>query len=158
MPRLFAALLLFAIFTGANADARSGAAAHDVAQSGGNQPKQQTLTSAFFVGTWTTRNIEFGRDVEIEWTLWRDGTLAYRFAVDGLAFDGSTGTWHYDGALMHEQWNRPDGSIGSGRGSVELIDDDTIRLTIVDNGDPTYAGMSRVYRRKGPAQLSWLPK
>lgn len=153
----FLAALVLVVFTviGAN-EARAETGSDRVAQSGAPPQRARQLTPDFFVGTWATRNVEFGRDVEIFWTLWKDGKLAYRFSIDGIPFDGSTGTWDFDGTFMRERWNRTDGSVGSGYGSVEWIDDDTIRLTIVDNGEPSYTGMSRVYRRTGPPQLSWL--
>ncbi|MFM9940522.1 MAG: hypothetical protein ACKVP7_13640 [Hyphomicrobiaceae bacterium] len=121
----------------------------------GSQTAQASqLTPDYFVGVWSTRNIEFGQDVEIIWTLWRDRRLAYQFIINGTAYDGSGGTWAFDGTMMHEYWNRADGSKGEGKGFVEWIDANTIRLTIEDNGDPKYKGLSRVYRRKSPPQTS----
>ena len=154
MLHFLAALVIIAGTTFGTTESLAATGPQRLTQGAAQPQPAGKLTHDFFVGAWTTRNVEFGRDVEIVWTLWRDGTLAYRFAVDGIPFEGSRGTWVYDGTLMHEQWDRPDGTVGAGRGSVEWIDNDTIRLTIVDNGDPTYRGMSRVYRRTGPAQLS----
>ena len=111
------------------------------------------LTHAWFVGAWETRTTEFGRDVRIIWTLWDDGRLAYDFVVDGVASRGSDGTWGYRDGIMREDWVRPDGSTGMGRGTVEKIDDNTLRLTIIDNGSAEYQGLSRIYKRLGPPQV-----
>ena len=111
------------------------------------------LTRAWFVGSWETRNIEFGREVTIIWTLWEDGRLAYDFVVDGVPSRGSTGTWEYRDGIMHEDWLRPDGSTGAGHGRVEKIDENTLRLTISDNGRTEYQGLSRVYKRLAPPQV-----
>ncbi|CAN0433275.1 unnamed protein product, partial [Phaeothamnion confervicola] len=106
-------------------------------------------SSAYLVGEWVSRNVEFGRDVEIFWTLWPEGRLHYRFIVDGVAIEGSRGTWTTDGTIVTENWLKPDGGTGVGRGRVERIDDDTLRLSIIDNGNANYQGMVRVYRRRG---------
>lgn len=57
---------------------------------------------------------------------------------------------------MTERWNRPDGTSGMGRATVERIDDNTFRLTVIDNGADEYRGLVRVYRRLGPAQTVGL--
>lgn len=108
----------------------------------------------WFVGTWETRNIEHGRDVTIVFVMRDDGSLAYDFIVDGEPHRGSTGTWEVRDGELIEGWRRPDGSTGAGRGSIEVIDESTFRLTIVDNGHESYRGLVRVYRRKPVPQLS----
>jgi hypothetical protein len=118
-----------------------------MAQSGG-------LTREFFLGSWRTENFEFGNNVEIIWSLFRDGRLAYEFNVNGIWSRGSDGTWVFEGDVMTEHWIREDGSRGLGRGKVEKIDDNTISLTILDNGHEPYRGMVRISRRIGPPQLS----
>ena len=117
-----------------------------------------TLNSVFFVGAWETHNVEFSRTVRIVWTLWEDGRLLYHFGTgpDGALVPGSTGTWALSGDEMHERWNRADGTRDFGRGRVERIDDNTIRLTIIDNGHAEYKGLVRIYRRLGPPQLARL--
>lgn len=115
------------------------------------------LTTDFFVGEWSTRNLEFGRDVEIFWTLYRDGTLAYRFIVDGIEGSGDGGTWEFLGTTMEERWRRPNGTEGLGRSTIEKIDEDTIRLIILDNGFDQYRGLQRIYRRRGTPKLSLAP-
>lgn len=119
-----------------------------------SEPRLAVLTRDFFVGAWETINIEFGQRVRIIWTLWDDGRLLYHFDTPGGLVRGSTGSWRLDGNVMHEDWHQPDGSRGAGRGSVEKIDESTIRLTIIDNGHPEYTGITRIYRRLGPPQLS----
>lgn len=118
------------------------------------EPGSQPLDSQFFVGTWETRNIEDGRDVTIRWILKDDGSLAYEFVVDGVWFPGSSGRWTYGDGTMTEEWHRPDGLIERGTGAIEKIDDATIRLRILDNGDPSYEGRVRIYRRIGRPQIS----
>ena len=117
------------------------------------QDAASPLTREFFVGLWETRNYEHGRDVRIFWRLHENGTLDYEFEVDGVPVSGSKGTWEFRDGVMHEFWDRPDSSKGQGRGTVEKLDDNTISLRILDNGDPDYTGIVRVYRRIGPAQL-----
>ena len=108
----------------------------------------------FFVGEWSTRNVEFGRDVEIFWTLFADGRLAYRFVVDGVSSEGSRGTWTVEGNRLEERWIIADGRTETGTGMIEWIDDNTLRVTIVDNGNPDYERNVRIYRRRGPPQVS----
>ena len=110
------------------------------------------LTRAWFVSAWETRNVEFGREVRIVWRLWENGRLDYDFWVDGAVLPGSSGTWDWRDGIMHERWERADGRVDLGTGRIERIDDNTLRLTIVDNGDPSYTGKIRIYRRIGPPQ------
>jgi hypothetical protein len=120
---------------------------------------QSELTREFFVGAWEADVTEFGRRLRITWTLWENGRLAYHFQElpDGPIVRGSGGTWRLAGNEMHERWERPDGTSGAGRGTVERIDERTVRLTIVDNGHPEYTGLVRIYRRVGEPQLSMHP-
>lgn len=111
------------------------------------------LDRQFFIGTWETRNYEHGRDVRILWLLRPDGTLDYEFQVDGIWSRGSSGTWEFRDGVMHEEWHRAEGRRDRGRGSVEKLDENTIKLTIIDNGNPEYTGLMRVYRRLGPPQI-----
>lgn len=118
------------------------------------EPAPETrLSKEYFIGSWEFHGQEFGRDVRIIWNLWGDGRLAYDFIVDGVPLAGSTGNWNFRDGVMYEHWLRPDGTTGDGRGSVERIDQNTLRLIIIDNGSDNYRGMSRIYRRRGPPQL-----
>jgi hypothetical protein len=105
------------------------------------------LDRAYFVGAWETQNREFGRDVQVIWTVRSDGSLKYDFVIDGAPSRGSTGTWDFNDGMLIENWDRADGSTGSGRASIEKIDDQTFRLTVIDNGAPEYRGLVRTYRR-----------
>ena len=121
----------------------------------GNTRAQTTgVTREYLVGEWVTRNDEQGRDVEVYWTVRADGSLGYRFVIDGVASEGSSGTWALDGDRLTEHWNRAFGVIATGIATLERIDGNTMRLTIVDNGHPDYAGKVRVYRRRGGPQVS----
>ena len=91
-----------------------------------------------------------GCGLRLGWTVFADGRLAYDYVLDGVAQLGSTGTWSLEGNTLREDWVRPDGSRGIGGGMVERIDEDTIRLTIVDNGNEAYRGLVRIYRRRPP--------
>jgi hypothetical protein len=102
------------------------------------------------LGSWETNTVEAGRALRLGWTLFADGSLAYDLVIDGVERLGSTGTWSLDGGSLREQWIRPDGSRGSGVGTVERVDDHTIHLTIIDNGDAAYNGIVRIYRRRPP--------
>lgn len=112
------------------------------------------IDAAFLVGAWETRNVEHGRDVRIIFTVWPDGRLLYHFDLGAGLIKGSTGTWKLTGDTLFEDWQRPDGSRGAGRGKIEKIDAETLHLTIIDNGDPAYSGLVRIYRRLGPPALS----
>lgn len=130
---------------------RLGQEAIDLAQ-------DHAVSSTYLVGEWVSRSTEFGREVEIFWTLWPDGKLHYRFIVDGVASEGSRGTWTIEGTIVTENWIRPNGETETGRGTIEWIDDNTLRLSIIDNGNADYQGMVRVYRRRGAPQISMLAR
>lgn len=132
----------------------SSAAARDalVAQT---QSYPRLPMRADLVGVWETRNVEQGRDVAIAWIVKDDGTLDYEFVVDGQAFRGSTGTWQVDGdGMLTERWNRDGGTVETGRASLQLLDANTLKLTIIDNGEPSYTGKVRIYRRRGAPQIT----
>lgn len=125
-------------------------------RSDGPRLAQTTLPHAFFIGAWEAQLTEFDRNFRIIWTLWENGRLAYHFGdlPDGPLVRGSSGSWRVTGDELHEVWERPDGTRGAGRGKVERIDENTLRLTIIDNGIPAYTGLVRIYRRIGVPQLS----
>ncbi len=139
-----------------NSDVRNptGFAHLRLAQLSQTQSPSAQITPAYLIGTWETVNLELGQSVRIIWTLWGDGRLLYHFDTAGGLVRGSTGTWTLEGDVVREEWVRPDGTRGAGRGTVEKLDEDTIRLTIIDNGHPEYKGISRVYRRLGEPKLS----
>lgn len=112
------------------------------------------ITREYLPGEWVTRNEEQGRDVEVFWTVRADGTLGYRFVIDGIASLGNPGTWTLEGDTLTEVWQRPFGGTGRGIAKLERIDDNTMRLIIIDNGHPDYAGKIRIYRRRGGPQVS----
>lgn len=124
--------------------------AQEAARPGASDPGAH-FSRSDLIGVWETRNVEFGHVVEIVWTLYDDGRLAYDFVVDGRPQPGSGGTWDYRDGVVVERWPRPDGSTGTGRGALERLDIDTMRLTIIDNGIDVYRGLARVYRRRGQA-------
>lgn len=150
MFRLFAILVSFSITLLAPAwpshatRSPSGVLAHDV--------QAPALDRAYFIGVWETHNTEFGRDVRVFWTVRNDGSLDYDFVVDGEGFRGSTGTWDFRDGTLFENWLRPDGTSGMGRAAVARIDDDTFKLTVIDNGAEEYRGLVRIYRRRAPPQ------
>lgn len=122
----------------------------------GAQVAQSKISRDFFVGAWEAQVEEFDKRYRIIWTLWEDGRLIYHFGElpYGPLLRGSSGAWRVDRDEVHEVWERPDGSRGAGYGRVEKVDENTIRLTIIDNGDPRYTGLVRVYRRIGAPELS----
>lgn len=113
-----------------------------------------SITRDYLPGEWYTSNVERSQTVEIYWSVFRDGRLSYQFVINGASADGSKGTWTLDGDHLTEHWQRPFGLTGIGTAKVEAIDVNTMRLTIIDNGHPEYAGLVRIYRRVGGAQLS----
>lgn len=110
------------------------------------------LDRDYFVGVWESRNIEFDRDVEIIWTVRNNSTLDYDFIIDGTPYRGSSGTWDFRDGTLYESWLRPDGSTGNGQAAIERIDDNTFRLTVIDNGAAQYRGLVRIYKRRAPPQ------
>lgn len=141
------AMLLLALAAGQVPGAGSSAIARGWVPAEG-----AAITKAYLVGVWETHNSEHGRDVRIVWTVRADSSLDYDFVVDGVGSRGSTGTWDFRDGTLYESWVRPDGSTGAGHAALERIDENTFRLTVIDNGDPGYRGLVRIYRRLGPAQ------
>ena len=115
------------------------------------------LDRAYFIGAWESHNVEFGRDVRIVWTVRADSSLDYEFVVDGVSYRGSTGTWDFRDGTLLENWVRPDGTTGAGRASIERIDDNSFRLTVIDNGNADYRGLVRIYKRRpGPQTVELM--
>lgn len=125
---------------------------HSIAGPRRERAQTQVLDRAYFIGVWESKGVEFGRDIQIFWTVRNDGSLDYDFVVDGAAFRGSTGTWDFRDGTLYESWVRADGTTGSGRAAIERIDDNTFRLTVIDNGAPEYQGLVRIYKRKAAPQ------
>ena len=156
LPRLAVLLLvLLALFASVGSEAATAPReGHDavagltvqLAQSA-DRDDAGVLNRAYFIGVWETRNQELGRDVKVIWTVRGDHSLDYDFVVDGVSGRGSTGTWDFRDGVLIENWRRPDGTTGTGRASIEKIDANTFRLTVIDNGDPQYRGVVRIYRR-----------
>ncbi len=83
--------------------------------------------------------------MEITVNFMSDGNTRYRFKDTKGRTASDTGTWQYsatDGILFERFSNG-----ASGRGSIRWIEDDTVELTIIDNGVPAYAGVKRTYYR-----------
>jgi hypothetical protein len=118
----------------------------------GSRAEARPLDRDYFIGVWESDGVEFGHTVHITWTVRSDSSLDYDFIVDGVAFRGSTGTWDFRDGTLYENWARPDGSTGAGRASIERIDDDSFRLTVIDNGHEEYRGLVRIYKRRAPPQ------
>ncbi|MBS0243716.1 MAG: hypothetical protein JSS20_16185, partial [Proteobacteria bacterium] len=150
------AAVQLALFTSAFALSRPIQAATPVYDRSAPLLAGRQLDRDYFVGAWQTRNVEFGKDVEVIWTVRADGTLDYQFSIDGIAYRGSSGTWDFRDGTLHEHWNRPDGSTGDGRASIERIDDNTFKLTVIDNGHSEYRGIARIYHRLGSPQTVQL--
>ena len=99
------------------------------------------------VGVWHTEVYEYKQHVEILWTLRSDATSDYVFKYSDGSRGTSSSTWRYSDDTIFEQFDKG----GSGQGSVRWIDADTFELSIVDNGQPGYTGVKRLYRRIGKA-------
>jgi len=100
-------------------------------------------TSAALVGSWRTNVTENGQATEITVTFLSEGNTRYRFKDSRGRTANDTGTWQYSDGILFERFS----TGASGKGSVRWIDDDTVELTIIDNGVPAYAGLKRIYRR-----------
>ena len=86
---------------------------------------------------------ENGQAMEITVTFLSDGNTRYFFRDPRGRTAKDTGTWQYSDGILFERFSNG----ASGRGSIRWIDDNTVELTIIDNGVPAYAGMKRTYRR-----------
>lgn len=100
-------------------------------------------SSAALVGSWRTKVVENGQAMEITVTFLSDGNTRYLFKDARGRTATDTGTWQYSDGILFERFSNG----ASGRGSIRWIDDDTVELTIIDNGVPAYAGVKRIYRR-----------
>lgn len=95
------------------------------------------------VGSWRTNVTENGQATEITVTFLAEGDTRYRFKDAKGRTANDTGTWQYSDGILFERFS----TGASGKGSLRWIDDDTVELTIIDNGVPAYAGLKRIYRR-----------
>ena len=100
-------------------------------------------TSVALVGSWRTNVTENGQATEITVTFLAEGDTRYRFKDAKGRTANDTGTWQYSDGILFERFS----TGASGKGSLRWIDDDTVELTIIDNGVPAYAGLKRIYRR-----------
>jgi len=100
-------------------------------------------TSASLVGSWRTNVTENGEAMEITVTFLSEGNTRYKFKDARGRTANDNGTWQYSDGILFERFS----SGASGKGSIRWIDDDTVELTIIDNGVPAYAGLKRTYRR-----------
>jgi len=100
-------------------------------------------SSAALVGAWRTNVVENGQDMQINVTFLSDGDSRYLFKDARGRTATDKGTWQYSDGILFERFSN--GS--SGKASIKWIDDNTVELTIIDNGVPSYIGVKRVYRR-----------
>jgi len=100
-------------------------------------------SSAALVGAWRTNVVENGQDMQINVTFLSDGDSRYFFKDARGRTATDKGTWQYSDGILFERFSN--GS--SGKASIKWIDDNTVELTIIDNGVPSYIGVKRLYRR-----------
>jgi hypothetical protein len=105
----------------------------------------ETAPSAKLVGVWRTNVTEFGNTMEITYTFLADGTARGVFKDTKGRTGTDRGTWQYSDGILYEKFSNG----ASGKGSIEWIDNDTVVITIIDNGVPAYHGLKRRYRRIG---------
>src|SRR5262249_53197119 len=105
-----------------------------------NMPPASVAPTQLLVGTWRFAGVELGRSVDILWHLRPDGTESYIYND----VPQGTGTWHYAGEHIYEQY--PGGQRGIG--AVQIIDHNRLVVTIVDNGLPAHTGLQRLYVRQ----------
>ena len=103
----------------------------------------QAVASKKIVGLWVSKVVEQGVEQTILLHLLIDGKSKYQF-IDKDGMSEETGTWNYKEGVLYEQFS--DGSTG--KGSIKWISKNEFEITIIDNGDPRYDGVKRVYKRK----------
>jgi alpha-tubulin suppressor-like RCC1 family protein len=101
--------------------------------------------SSKLVGVWRTNVSELGNNEEITYTFLADGTSSVAFKDTKGRTGTDHGTWQYSDGILYEKFSNG----ASGKGSIEWIDNDTVVITIIDNGVPAYSGVKRRYRRIG---------
>ena len=117
-------------------------------ESGSNSspsPSPTPRSSAALVGAWRTNVVENGQPLEITVTFLSSGDTRYLFKDARGRTATDKGTWQYSDGILFERFS----TGASGKGSVRWIDDNTVELTIIDNGVPSYIGIKRMYRRVG---------
>ena len=112
-------------------------------QSPSPSPSPTPRSSAALVGAWRTNVVENGQAQEITVTFLPDGETRYLFKDARGRTATDKGTWQYSDGILFERFS----SGASGKASIKWIDDNTVELTIIDNGVPSYIGMKRLYRR-----------
>jgi hypothetical protein len=114
----------------------------------GNDAKNssnETSPSWKLVGTWRTNVTEVGVKEEITYTFNANGTSDVVFKDSKGRTSEDHGTWQYSDGVLFERFSNG----VSGKGSIEWIDNDTMVITIIDNGVPAYSGLKRRYWRVG---------
>ncbi len=106
-------------------------------------PTATPRTSASLVGVWRTNVTENGQATEITVTFLTEGDTRYLFKDARGRTSSDTGTWQYSEGVLFERFSNG----AAGKSSIRWIDDNTVELTIIDNGVPAYAGLKRTYRR-----------
>lgn len=106
-------------------------------------PSPTPRSSAALVGSWRTSVVENGQNQEITVTFLSDGNTRYLFKDARGRTATDKGSWQYSDGILFERFS----SGASGKGSIRWIDDNTVEVTIIDNGIPSYIGVKRVYRR-----------
>jgi tetratricopeptide (TPR) repeat protein len=100
--------------------------------------------AAQLVGTWRASVSEFGLQYEIFVRFASEGTTTYLMRDTMGRTQSARGTWRYSDGMLYE--GLPSG--GSGKASIQWVDNDSFVLTIIDNGVPAYSGLKRYYHRQ----------
>lgn len=103
------------------------------------------------VGYWKTSVNETGTPTNILWNIKTDGTTAYIFQTNqGNKYSNTT--WNYSNGTWYE-------GLSSGitaKASIQWVSKDEFILTIIDNGNPQYAGVKRRFIRDRQATQQGL--
>ena len=94
------------------------------------------------VGYWKASVNETGTPTNIFWNIKTDGTTAYVFQTS-QGNGGANSTWNYSDGIWYE-------GLSSGltaKASIQWVSKDEFILTIIDNGNPQYAGVKRRFIR-----------
>ena len=98
--------------------------------------------AASLVGTWQADIVEDGTSTRMTLHLRPDGTCTY-LVQDSGGYITVNGYWRYFGNSIFEAL---DGG-GHGQGTIEWINNNEFKITIIDNGNPAASGRVRRYHR-----------
>jgi hypothetical protein len=113
------------------------------AESVAPSPSPASFTDKDLLGAWRTEVDERGQKTKITVAFFQDGSTHYEFTDAQGNTSGYDATWRYSDGVLYERY----ANGKSGRDSIRWIGPDEFELTILDNGNRSYAGVKRLYHR-----------